>query len=191
MSLRLGVTALALVLFVGCDRPAPPTPAASSSALPSAPMAASAAPSASASAAPAKSRTWQGNYDAQAYAIEVPKNEGPREWTADDGGALEGRGSVTFTISASGAIRGSASGALGEHLVVGEVDGDSYRVRFVPKEPGERVFGGFAILTLDGDTLKGRLQGSTGDSKTVRDALISVSRGGASAAPTPAPSSSG
>lgn len=182
--------AIALVAM-GCDKPAPPAPAASASAAPQAP---SAAPAASASpapsAAPVKEQRWRGDYTAQAYAIEVPKNEGAREWGADDGGELSGKGTLGFTVAASGAIHGNASGALGEHDVVGQVEGDALRIRFVPKAPGDRAFGGVAVLALEGDAMKGRLQGSTGDSKTVRDALISVSREGATAAPSPAPSSS-
>lgn len=182
--------AIALVAM-GCDKPAPPAPAASASAVP---QAASVAPAASASAAPsaapAKPQSWRGEYTAQPYAIEVPKNEGAREWGADDGGELSGKGTVGFTVAASGSIQGSASGALGEHDVVGQVDGDALRIRFVPKTPGDRAFGGVAVLASEGNTMKGRLQGSTGDSKTVRDALISVSREGSGTAQSPAPSSS-
>ena len=134
--------------------------------------------------------SWRGEYTAQAYAIEVPKNEGAREWGDDDGGELSGKGTLAFTVTASGTIHGSASGALGEHAVVGQVEGDALRIRFVPKAPGDRAFGGVAVLARDGDAMKGRLQGSTGDSKTVRDALISVSREGAGTAQSPAPSSS-
>lgn len=182
--------AVALALM-GCDKPVPPAPATSASA---APLATSAPPvvsaSAAPSAAPTKSQTWRGEYTAQAYAIEVPKNEGAREWGADDGGELSGKGTISFTVSAAGSIKGSASGALGEHEVVGEVEGDAMRIRWVPKTPGDRAFGGVALLAREGDAMKGRLQGSTGDSKTVRDAMISVSREGTGAAPTPAPSSS-
>ena len=182
--------AIALVAM-GCDKPAPPAPAASASAAPQAPSAAPAASATTApSAAPAKEQSWRGEYTAQAYAIEVPKNEGAREWGADDGGELSGKGTLGFTVAASGAIHGSASGALGEHDVVGQVEGDALRIRFVPKAPGDRAFGGVAVLAREGDAMKGRLQGSTGDSKTVRDALISVSREGAGTAQSPAPSSS-
>jgi hypothetical protein len=134
---------------------------------------------------------WAGTYQAQLYQIEAPKNEGAREWAADDGGDGAGAGTLTLTVNDDGSIRGNASGALGEHSVVGEVDADDFKLRFVPKEPGERSFGGVAILKRDGAEMKGRLQAATGDSKTVRDALVALSRGDGRAPAAPKPASSG
>lgn len=181
----------AAALLAACDKPAPPAPAASASA-----AAVVAAPSASAPSEKPAAKTatskWSGSYEAQHYQIESPKNEGAREWAADDGGAHAGKGSIAFGVSETGSLRGTASGPLGEHDVIGEVDGDTFRVRLVPKQPGDKAFGGFAILTREGQTLKGRLQASSGDSKTVRDALITITEGDPRAKPAapPAPSSS-
>lgn len=179
--MKLWLGGLALLLALGCDKPAPPPPAASASA---APVASAPPPPPSSQPVEQNATTgkWSGSYQAQHYQMEAPKGEGAREWAGDDGGAHAGSGSVSLVVAESGEIRGSAAGALGEHNLVGEVDGETFRVRFAPKQPGDRAFGGFTILTREGGAMKGRLQASTGDSKTVRDALISVSRGEADAA---------
>lgn len=184
--------ALALVLAAGCKEPAPaPAPSASAAPPISAPPPPPAPSVEKPAAKSAASGKWSGSYEAQRYLIEVPKNEGAREWAADDGGAHSGRGSISLEVGETGAIVGSASGPLGEQKIVGEVDGDSFRVRFVPVQPGDRAFVGFTVLRREGEAMKGRLQASTGDSKTVRDALISLSRGDSAPAPSAAPSSSG
>lgn len=180
--MRIWLGSLVLLLAFGCEKPAPPpAPAASASAVPVASAPPPPPPSAKPAEQSASAGKWSGSYEAQHYQIEVPKGEGAREWATDDGGAHAGKGSISLVVSEDGEIRGSSSGALGEHSVVGEVDGETFRVRFAPKQPGDRAFGGFTILTREGQAMKGRLQASTGDSKTVRDALISVSRGEADA----------
>ena len=194
-----------------CKKPDAPAPAPSASTSAEAPVASSSAASVS-SGAPDMNAwfagTWHGNYEAQRYVVEAPKNEGAREWKDDDGGAHSGDGKIELEVAASGAIHGSARGPLGAQSVSGEVDGDAFRIRFEPKEPGARSFHGFAVLKRDGDALKGRLQSSSGDSLTVRDAAVELEKGsaaaaGASAAPSasasgsasagprPAPSASG
>lgn len=166
---------VALLLATACDKAAPPNPVPSASA-PPAPVAsaapiASAAPSAAGPSAPSK---WSGSYEAQHYKIEVPKGEGAREWHEDDGGAHTGKGTIALELGPGGRVSGTASGALGEHALTGELDGDTLRVRFVPRVAGDRAFGGFTVLKKEGDAYKGRLQAASGDSKTVRDALISL-----------------
>lgn len=180
--MKLWLGSLALLLVLGCDKPAPPPPAASASATPVASAPPPPAPSAKPAQRSATAGKWSGSYQAQHYQIEAPKGEGAREWAGDDGGAHAGSGSISLVVAEDGEIRGNAAGALGEHNLVGEVDGETFRIRFAPKQPGDRAFGGFTILTREGSVMKGRLQASSGDSKTVRDALISVSRGEADAA---------
>lgn len=185
----------ALLLALACSRQeqeASPTASAppSSSVLPKAASATSAAPSAT-SPEPAKpdswfAGTWHGTYQAQRYEIEVPKNEGAREWKSDDGGTHSGEGKITLDVSVTGALRGTATGPLGPLVLSGEVDGETLRVRARPRDPGERAFHGFVLLTRQGGRLKGRLQAATGDSRTVRDAAVELSKG---AAPVPAGSS--
>lgn len=189
----LGVAACLLAACSKTEAPKPaPSAAASVAATP-----ASVAPPPSATPekkAPWFAGEWNGSYDAQHYLIEVPKNEGAREWAADDGGAASGEGTLSLRVSDAGAITGTASGPLGAMKVTGEVDGEKLRLRFEPEHPGERSFRGFAVLVREGEALEGRLQTSTGDSRTVRDAAIALHKGPAKPksadTPEPAPSAS-
>ena len=184
--------ASSLVALTGCDKTEQPKPAPSASAA----SLTSAAPTASVLEPPAPvakdkawaAGTWSGSYEAQRYLVEAPKNEGAREWAQDDGGAHSGDGSIELEVSDSGAIKGSAHGPLGDHDLSGQVDDDAFRVRFVPKQPGTRAFGGVAVLKKDGAALKGRLQASSGDSLTVRDAAVELHRAGDKTAASAAPS---
>jgi hypothetical protein len=193
---RWSIAALYPLVLLGCSKSETSAPAASSSAQ----AVASAAPSAlssaaiapSASGAPQKASalagSWSGTYEAQAYKIEVPKGEGAKEWKDDDGKTHSGDGKISLTVSDTGVVSGEASGALGDQRVVGEVDGEALRVHFAPKQPGEGAFSGFAVLEKSGAALKGRLQASTGDSRTVRDAAIELKSGAAPAGAAPSSS---
>lgn len=174
---------LAAATLVGCDKQAPtPSPNASASA-----ASISASVAKPVASVPEKKRPWfagdwSGTYDAQHYLIETPKNEGAREWATDDGGTHSGEGQLSLRVDDAGVISGWARGPLGEQTVSGEVDGETFSVRLAPKTPGERAFGGILVLRRKGDALSGRLQASSGDSRTVRDALVEVHRGAASGA---------
>jgi len=174
------VFSIALSL-VACDKHESPAPIASTTAR--APVA-SVLPSAS--AAPVKAALWfegkwRGSYDAEPYSIETAeKNTGAREWADDDGGEHVGDGTLELEITPEGRISGSAKGALGPQSVRGEVDETKFRLSFVPEVPGDRAFSGSAVLERDraGESLKGRLSTSTGDSKTVRDAALVLEKVG-------------
>ncbi|MCA9597965.1 MAG: hypothetical protein KC776_31855 [Myxococcales bacterium] len=172
------VLLLALVLAVSaCDekKTAPAAPKASAATV--------AAPAASSAAPPEKKLPWfvghfSGAYDAQHYLIEMSKSDGVvRNWAEDDGGAGSGEGTISLDVTEDGTIVGSSKGPLGELVASGEVDETSFRVRLVPKEPGDGKFTGFFLVKQDGKVLRGRLQASTGDSLTVRDAPVLVQKG--------------
>lgn len=189
---RAGVLLFALALLACSKSESAPEGAKSAAPAPaSAPR--SSAPVASASApAPAKPSTesWTGTYEAQLYTIETPKNEGAREWAQDDGGMHSGKGKLALAVNEHGQVSGTASGPLGEQRITGARDEGELRIRFLPKEGGDRAFSGTAVLKREGDAWKGSLQASTGDSRTVRDAPIVLERGGAPEGVGPAPSAS-
>lgn len=172
-------------IALGCSKPeGSVSPAASTSSSVTVARAAPAAPIATPPTTKTDAwfaGTWRGTYDAQHYEIEVPKNEGARDWKADDGGTHSGEGKITLEVSVAGVLRGSASGPLGAQILSGEVDGETFRVRMQPIEPGERAFHGYVLLTRQGDKVKGRLQASSGDSRTVRDAAVELSKSSAAA----------
>jgi hypothetical protein len=186
-----GLLAAALCLAACKEKPkaSPPAPSAS--------VAAAAAPSASASAAPAKPKapwfvgTWSGSYESQHYLIEMSKKQGGvKAWADDPGEAGAGDGKLTLTINEDRQVTGTSQGALGDLLAAGELDGDRLRVALSPRDPrGQEPsasYSGTLIAMRRGDALEGRIQASSGDSKTVRDAPVELTKGGTAAEPTTA-----
>lgn len=126
--------ALALLLLAGCESkpdksPPPPEPRPSSPAASAAKPPQSAAPTASEQAAAppplsgaAFAGTWQGAYDAKKGSVVVPPSVKDKTHGADDGKAMTGQGKVEITISPSGEVKGTATGALGEATLTGKID---------------------------------------------------------------------
>lgn len=190
--MRHGLAIVWLFIAVGCERRSGSTaqPSASANA-----VAASAAetlpPQPSARASDDLTGQWSGSYDARHYLIEMSKTEGVvREWAEDKAKEHTGEGTITFRIEPDGSVMGKAKGPLGSSLVSGQVEGKTVRIRLTPSEPGTRSFAGFVVLERERDALKGRLQASTGDSLTVRDAPVELHRPGVTAAPAPPATSS-
>jgi len=185
-------TLLGPLVLGGCDDK-PATPSAAPSARPSA----AAAPSVSASAeAPAAPTAWfvgdfTGKYEASHYLIEMKKKHGGvAAWEKDEGEKGSGEGTLTLHIDDSGRVTGTAQGALGNMTATGQVDEGVLRVSLSPKDPGaEGAFAGIVVAKRKGDGFEGRLQVSTGDSLTVRDAPVQLHRGGSK--PGPAGSAAG
>lgn len=183
---RSGALVLLLVLAVGCDDDKPKA-APTASATPNASAVSSAAATPPEKQLPWYAGAWSGTYDAQHFLIEMDKKQGAvRAWSEDDGGRGTGEGSVSLTVTEAGAISGEAKGPLGEHVLSGQVDEDTLRVKLMPKAPGADAFTGFFLVKKQGEGLEGRLQASSGDSLTVRDAPVKLQKGG-SASPAPAP----
>lgn len=175
--LMLGVLALAVVAACDSKKSSPAQPASSGST--------ASAPAASVDAAPPKPKapwyvgSWQGSYDAQHYLIDMDRKLGAiRDWKEDDGGGAAGKGKLSFAMDERGTITGTASGPLGEQVASGEVDEEVFRVKLSPKEPGEQSFLGTLVARRKGDALEGRLQASSGNSRVVRDAPVTLSSGG-------------
>ncbi len=169
---------LLLAVAFGCDDKKAPSPAGTASAGTKGSAAVSAKPAPP--PAPWYVGTWQGTYDAQQYVIQMTKKQGAvKAWTQDagDGGVVgEGEGKITLKIDEGKTITGEASGPLGDMTAAGQVDEEQFRVRLSPKEPGERAFQGFFLAKKSGKAMSGRLQASTGDSRTVRDAPIKLEK---------------
>ena len=173
-------------VVVGCQGSNAGAPAPGASAAPSGvPVASVAAPSASSSSAPEKALvsfagSWSGRYEAQHYLIEMSKEEGVvRQWKDDDGKHHSGDGTLSLTIAESGTVSGTSSGALGDLVATGFAESDSVRVALRPKLATDRAFTGTLVLKPNADKLEGSLQASSGDSLTVRDAPVSLTRGAA------------
>ncbi len=168
------VLLLAAVSALSCKQQSEqPQPAASGSV-----ASAAAAPSASADALPQKSwyeGSWSGSYSAERYAIELPIGSVPA-WSKDDGSKASGPGELKLTVDADGLVSGSAKGALGSHVVRGRVMEDTMRLELLPEEPSSEALRGAGLTQREGESLKGELRASSGDSLTVRKASLTLTK---------------
>ncbi len=168
--------ALLFVMLTACQK-APSTEAApSASATPvasaSASVAAVAAP-APAAAKPWFEGAWQGSFNAELFRIELPAG-GVKEWKTDDGSKASGAGKLSLEVSADGTVSGTGTGALGELLVTGRVEGDRAALLLSPGAEGG--FHGVLLATQTPEGMKGTLNASSGDSLQVRRAEVSLTR---------------
>ena len=163
----------ALLLLVTACQQSPksePTPATSANA------SASGSARAAATVTPAKAwfeGAWQGVYQAELFRIELPIG-GVKEWKQDDGKQASGEGKLALTAAPDGSVTGSASGALGELLVVGRVDGDRAALSFAA--PGAEGFHGVILAAQTPDGMQGTLNASSADSLQVRKASVTLAR---------------
>jgi hypothetical protein len=179
------------VLSAACDKPqsnaGEPATSAAASLQPAAPASAASAPASAHSKSkppPDAAGEWTGTYEARHYLIEMSKKEGAvREWEADKGEAHSGKGELSVKIADDGSVSGSSTGPLGELTVTGEFDGQQLRLRLSPVNPEKQpTFYGTLLAERQGEVFKGRMQASSGDSLTVRDAPAKLRRKGASEA---------
>jgi hypothetical protein len=143
--------------------------------------------SAAASAAPAKPAApkqawyvgrWIGSYDSRRYEMKMPKAEGAvREWADDSGQQGTGPGTITLDIDEAGRATGTASGALGEMVVTGMIEGDALTLdlKATGGEPA-KLFNGFVVAKRKDPDLSGSLQASSGSGLLVRDGTVVFSR---------------
>ena len=65
--------------------------------------------------------TWEGSYDAKKGAVVLPDRVKDKTRTSDDGKLMVGPGKVEITVTATGDVRGKATGALGEARLTGKL----------------------------------------------------------------------
>lgn len=162
-----------VVLATACQQAPKADPSATGSA---AANASAAAPAPSASAAPAKAwfeGSWQGAFQAELLRIELPAG-GLKEWKNDDGKKASGEGKLSLEAKPDGSVSGTASGALGELTVAGQVDGDRAALTLTSAQP--EGFHGVILATQTPEGMKGTLNASSGDSLQVRQAAVTLSR---------------
>ena len=174
-----GAGALALGLWaIGCDdKPTGKAPPPSS---------AKPAPAASTSASAAQVQpqapwyvgSWSGTYEAKHYLIEMEKKQGGvGAWAKDEGQLGSGSGKLELTIDDQRVVSGSCTGPLGALTASGELDEEKLRVRLTPKEPAAQdSFAGLVLAQKKGDGFEGKLRASTGDSLTVREAPVKLTK---------------
>lgn len=174
--LKFGASACLALGFALASCKTEPTEKAVASGAPSA---ASALPSAE-PPKPWYVGTWSGDYSAQLFKVE----SGPgavKDWSKDDGSKASGPGKLTLRIDDGGAIDGDSEGALGALTARGQVDGETLRIALQPKDSSSaqtdaQSFSGTLLGSRSGDAVRGRLQASSGDSLTVREASIELKK---------------
>jgi len=170
--IRAGWAVLAFAM-AACKTEAP-EPVAGSAA-PSAPALATAVPSAP--ARPWYAGSWSGEYSAKPFKVE-PGPGAVKEWAKDDGAKASGPGKLTLRIDDAGAVEGQGDGALGPLEASGQVDGDTVRVtlRAGGAAADGAAFFGMLLGSRAGDAIQGRIQASSGDSLTVREARVELKK---------------
>lgn len=176
------VFALALVLTLGCNKPAPSgdTSGASSATASSgsARAAASGAPSAAASAAPSAPVAWAGSYEATPGTLYVPEGkeyEGVK-FRGEKTDVALGKGELRLDVPASGDVHGEIDGSLGPGVVSGAVRDGVLTARIDPKEPGPNGFVGTLTATVKADAIEGTMHLSQGEARILREAKFVLKR---------------
>jgi hypothetical protein len=132
------------------------------------------APASSAAAAKAWFQgNWQGSYQAELFRIELPVG-GVKEWKKDDGAQGSGAGKLSLVAGPDGNVTGTATGPLGEQSVTGHIDGDRAALSLLPKDAGG--FQGVILASQAPEGMNGKLSASTGDSLSVRQASVVLTR---------------
>jgi hypothetical protein len=122
--------------------------------------------------------TWQGKYDAKRHQLDVAPDAGRiRAWDDDDGTRGTGTGVLEIAIDADGRVTGSSKGALGDLSASGAVEGESVRLRLLPR-PGAPglAFAGYMVAERNSEVLTGVLRASSGDSLLVRRAEVELEK---------------
>jgi len=123
--------------------------------------------------------------------IEMEGKDGAiRNWKADDGGALSGKGKIALSIDEAGEVSGTLTGPLGTMNATGSFEDDVLSVRLTPADDEPVITSAYFLADKKGEALEGELRASSGDSLKVRDARLRLVKGrsGAGALPDLPPS---
>ena len=182
MSTRVWSAALAIALVsIGCGKSKTDQvqPAASSSASPSASAAASVSAPASATgsgatAAPAAGQGWSGEYTAKKATIEQPEKVKDVTHKRDPGDKNVGPGKLTLSIT-DGAVTGTASGALGDQVISGTLEGKALKFSLFPKTAtAPDAMTGTGVGEVGAGSITGTLRCSGPDAVAIREASFEL-----------------
>lgn len=178
MTIRIWSAAIVVAIAShACSKTdAQPQPAPSSSAPASAPAAsASAVPAASGSAAPALAGNgWSGDYSAKKATIELPDKIKDQTWKRDNGEKSVGPGKLTLAVS-NGVVTGSASGALGDQVISGTLEGKQLKLTLLPKNAAAPdAMTGTAVGEVGAASIAGTIRCSGPDAVMIREASFEL-----------------
>jgi len=179
VKIRIWSAALAFaVATTSCSKSDGPKaqPSATASAAVSAPVASgSTAPAASGAAAPAVAGNgWSGDYTAKKAAIELPDKVKDQTWKRDPGDKNVGPGKLTIAV-VDGVVTGSASGALGDQLISGTLEGKALKLTLLPKNAtAPEAMTGTAVGELGSASITGTIKCSGPDAVMIREASFEL-----------------
>lgn len=116
---------------------------------------------------------WAGTYEAALQRIELQLG-GVRAWKEDDGKAASGPGTLTVSVTPDGIATGESDGPLGALLVSGTADEERLRLTLSPRNDDPNAFRGTLVAEGKEGLAKGALSASSGDSLTVRKAVVEL-----------------
>ncbi|MCC6522076.1 MAG: hypothetical protein IT373_05395 [Polyangiaceae bacterium] len=121
---------------------------------------------------------WHGTYQAEKDTVFVPEKVPYHgAWAKDDGKQAVGPGKVELTVAPDGQVTGTASGALGDQVIRGVVEGGALRLGLTAKDPRDpAAMSGILTGSLKGDKLVGTLQVASADASLVRQAPVELAR---------------
>lgn len=120
---------------------------------------------------------WSGSFEAKKAPVTLDPGVKDRAWSADDGKAASGPGTLSLQIGREGAVTGELAGALGAGTITGWVDGDRMTATFAPKSAdSEPSMAGTLVLDAKDGAWTGSLRASSGDAVLVRAATVELKR---------------
>jgi hypothetical protein len=100
------------------------------------------------------------------------------KWRGDDASTGLGEGALALTIhGAARRLTGTGSGALGDLVWVGALDGDTLTASVQRRDPLDRGFTGTAVGKVSGDEIVGTMRLSLADARIIRGARFTLTRG--------------
>ncbi len=164
-----------------CTPSAPVTEAAEAAPIPivsASSSAKGAASSGSPSTIPAD-EVWAGTYESEAgslYVVDGGEWAGVK-WRGDDAGLGLGEGTMALTLRRGNRrVTGTGSGAVGDVLFEGTMDGDLLTASVLRKDPLDRGFTGTVVGNVSGDQLVGTMRLSLADARVIRHAKFTLTR---------------
>ncbi|MBI5537977.1 MAG: hypothetical protein HY898_34965 [Deltaproteobacteria bacterium] len=182
MRTRLWFAALAIALAAcGCGKsktdPAQPTASNTASATASGAASASASASAASSAAadaPAAGKGWSGDYTAKKAEIEQPEKVKDVTHKRDPGDKSVGPGKLSISV-AGNVVTGTASGALGDQVISGTLEGKSLKFSLFPKtQTAPDAMTGTGTGEVGAASITGTLRCTGPDAVAVREATFEL-----------------
>jgi hypothetical protein len=123
--------------------------------------------------------TWEGSYESAAGSLYVVDGGdwAVVRWRGDDASVGLGHGEVSLSReSGTGRIHGTASGPIGDVVVLGSVEGEAFTASILRKDPSDGGLTGTAVGRVSHDQIVGTMRLSFADARVIREARFTLAR---------------